>query len=333
MTTTGARPDAGADRRPQDVRAADGRRPDVPERDALPVEELGARDALPRVLKVVGAIVAPTSLLTGLLFYFGRSRGAGYYRYFHVNATVLDLSTNDVLVAGVDGLFVPISVACSLALVALWLNRLLLTRMPDGARRRVLRVLVPAAGTVGAGLMTLAFVDLFTDGAVLGVNSPTGGLGLALGVVLSLYAVRLVRLESPVAGRRPAGGGLAEWAAAFLLVSIGLFWAAGGYAFGVGTGGASTLHRALPGVPEAVLYSERSLSLVVPGVTEVRCADPDAAYRFRYDGLRLVRRAGDQYLLLPATWNRDTGVAVLISRGAGIRLEFAAPGQVREGAC
>jgi hypothetical protein len=181
---------------------------------------------------------------------------------------VLDLTTNDYLLAGIDGLFVPIAVASLLALVCLWLNRLLLTRLPGDARRRAVRILVPVAAVAGAVLMTLAFLDLLTEGEVFGVNSPNGGLCLALGVILLAYAVRLIRLSlpplAPVHGRRPAATGLAEWGAAFLLVSIGLFWAADGYAFGVGTGRAITLHRALPVVPEAVLYSSQSLSLDVP---------------------------------------------------------------------
>lgn len=291
-------------------------------------EEIGATDALPRLFKVLGGIVAPTSLLTGLLFYFGRSRAAGYYRFFHVNSTVLDLSTNDYLFSGVDGLFVPIAVTSLVALLSLWANRLLLTRVPPTARRRTLRVLVPLSGVTGAVLVGLAFADLLTEGGVFGTNSATGGLLLAVGVVLLVYAVRLVRLAPPRTPqsypRRPATG-LGEWAAAFLLVSIGLFWAADAYAFGVGTGGAITLYRALPTVPEAIVYSAQSLSLDVPGVKEVRCSDPDAAFRFRYDGLRLVRQAGDQYLLLPVTWDRSTGAAVLLPRGNGIRLEFRAP--------
>jgi hypothetical protein len=322
MTTTGARPDAGEQQ--SHAPAGDGHPP-----GAVPTEpataELGATDALPRLFKVFGGIVAPTSLLTGLLFYFGRSRAAGYYRYFHVNSTVLDLSTNDYLFTSVDGLFVPLSVAALLALVALWANRLLLTRVSAGRRRRAVRLLAPAAGLIGAVLVVLAFTDLLTEGNVFGSNSPTGGLCLAVGVLLAVYAVRLLRLTAPApeqAGGRRAATGLAEWGAAFLLVSIGLFWAAQAYAFGVGIGGAITLHRALPTVPEAVLYSQQSLSLDVPGVTEVRCADPDAAYRFRYDGLRLVRQAGNQYLLLPATWDRTTGTAVLIPRSATVRLEF-----------
>ncbi|TFV62563.1 UNVERIFIED_ORG: hypothetical protein E4P37_16795 [Bacillus sp. AZ43] len=313
-----------------EVPAADGRAPGLL---AGPVEtaaeELGAREAFPRLLKVFGAVLAQTSLLTGLLFYFGRSRSAGYYRYFRVNFTVLDLTTNDFLFAGIDGLFVPIAVACLLALLLLWLNRLLLTRVPEHARSRAVRVLVPLAAVTGVVLVGLAFLDLVAEGGVFGANSPIGGLCLAVGVIALVYAVRLVRLFLPPVtgpdGRPTATTGLAEWGAAFLLVTIGLFWAADGYAYGVGTRGAITLHRALPDVPEAVLYSAQSLSLGADGVTERRCGDPEAAYRFRYDGLRLVRQTGDQYVLLPATWTREDGTALLIARGEGVRLEFRAP--------
>ena len=175
--------------------------------DGVPVEhtaeEIGATEALPRLFKVFGGIVAPTSLLTGLLFYFGRSRASGYYRYFHVNATVLDLSTNDYLFSGVDGLFVPVAVACLLALLVLWGNRLLLTRGASGARRRTVRVLVPLAGVTGAVLVGLAFADLLTEGGVFGTNSATGGLFLVIGVILLVYAVRLLRLFMPAADPAP----------------------------------------------------------------------------------------------------------------------------------
>jgi hypothetical protein len=333
MTATEVGPDAGPPRLPaQEARAGNGAGPENPhEAPAETAEDLGAGEALPRLLKVFGGIVAPTSLLTGLLFYFGRSRSAGYYRYFGINSTTLDLTTNDYLYSGIDGLFVPIASTSLLALVFLWLNRLLLTRLPGHARRRAVRVLVPVAAVAGAVLVTLAFLDLLTQAKVFAVNSPSGGLCLALGVILLVYAVRLIRLSLPpaasVRGRRSEATGLAEWGVAFVLVSIGLFWAADGYAFGVGTGGAITLHRALPVQPEAVLYSEQSLSMDVAGVTETRCADPDAAYRFRYTGLRLVRQAGNQYVLLPATWTRSTGTAVLITRSASIRLEFRPAGQ------
>ena len=65
-------------------------------------------EVLPRLLKVFGAIIAPTTLLTGLLFYFGRLHITGFFRYFRVNFTVLDLTVNDYLIRSADGLFRPV---------------------------------------------------------------------------------------------------------------------------------------------------------------------------------------------------------------------------------
>jgi hypothetical protein len=306
-----------------------GARPDEPAPEATIT--LGAAEALPRLLKVTGAVVAPATLLTALLFQFGRLYSAGYFRFYGVNFTVLDLTLNDYLVSGADGLWVPLAAACVLTLLLVWLHRMLLSRLPAEGRTRALRVLIPAAGVAGAVLMGLALLDLVTDVRLFWGDSEAGGLSLAVGTLLVVYAVRLVRLtprsdaarrDDPAARRRAQTAGLVEWGATFLLVSAGLYWAAGQYAFGVGTSRAMQLQAALPYQPAAVLYSEKSLSMDVTGVTELHCQDPDAAYRYRYDGLRLVRQAGNQYLLVAATWTRATGTAVLIPRGGGVRLEF-----------
>lgn len=321
MTATDARPQVdghpdgeGRAERPHEAPVAPATPP--PDEDGL-----GAGEALPRLVKIAGEVVAPATLLTVLLFQFGRLHAAGYFRHFGVNFTVLDLTTTDFLIVGADGLFIPAAGACVLALVLLWLHRLVLGRVRAGTWRRVARTLVPVAGVLGAVMVGLALLDLLTPVRLFWGNSEAGGLSLAIGVLLLVYALRLVRLSHGVQ-RRSERAELAEWGAAFLLVSVGLYWAVGVYAQGVGTGRALQLQAALPLQPAAVLYSEQSLSLTADGVTEVRCADPDAAYRFRYDGLRLVRQAGDQYLLVAATWTRPTGTAILIPRGDGVRLEF-----------
>ena len=168
MTATETGADAGSTEAHARV-GGDGAAPGTthPAPDAAP-EELGATDALPRLFKVFGGIIAPTSLHTALLFYFGRSRAAGYYRYFHVNSTVLDLSTNDYLFSGVDGLFVPVAEAALLALVLLWLNRLLLTRVPSGARRR------PRGGTrVSNSLFSQSSTNASRAATAIGTKSPS----------------------------------------------------------------------------------------------------------------------------------------------------------------
>ena len=284
---------------------------------------LDATEALPRLVRIVGEVVAPATLLTALLFQSGRFHAAGYFRHFGVNFTVLDLTMQDYLVGGADGLFVPLAGACLLALVALSLHRLLLVRLPRPARGRVLRWLAPVAGIVGVVLLALALVDMLTDVRLFWGDSEAGGLSLAVGSLLFVYGMRLARLArhgSP--RRRSEGAELAEWGAAFLLVSVGLYWAVQQYAFGVGAGRAEQLENALARQPAAVLFSAQSLNLDVEGVTEVECGGEEAAYRFRYDGLRLVRQSGDQYLLLASSWTRETGSAVLIPRSGDVRLEF-----------
>ena len=65
----------------------------------------------PALFKVSGAVLGSTTVLTGLLFYFGRLHITGFFRYLRVNFTVLDLTPNDYLIRSADGLFVPLTTA------------------------------------------------------------------------------------------------------------------------------------------------------------------------------------------------------------------------------
>ncbi|WP_160320109.1 hypothetical protein [Rhodococcus rhodochrous] len=78
-----------------------------------------------------------------------------------------------------------------------------------------------------------------------------------------------------------------------------------------------------PAQPSVSVCSAQSLGLSAPGVIELDCKDADAAYPFRYDGLKLILPSGDQYLLLPVEWSRDTGVAFLLPRSEAIRTDFS----------
>jgi hypothetical protein len=330
--------------RPAHRRAAraDGAQPPVDAAAPQATRQDGAvvpdeQEVLPRLLKVAGAIVAPTTLLTGLLFYFGRLHITGFFRYFRVNFTVLDLTVNDYLIRSADGLFRPLAAVTVFGLAALGGNRFLVERLVPERRLDVLRTLIPVLSAVGVLLLGIAVADLAQDGPLVHDYPEVGGLGLSGGVLLLAYAAHMSRTSGRrrvVTGRRVAETTvLAEWGLTFLLLSIGLFWAVGSYAITVGTGRAQQAQADLPTTADAVLYSEQSLRLAVAGVTEVRCLDPDAAYRFRYDGLKLLLQSGDQYLFLPTEWTRENGTAVLIPRGDSVRLEFAPPGQQRQPVC
>ncbi len=277
-------------------------------------------------------------MLTALLLYFGRLHLTGLTQYFGLQYSVLDLSSQDYLVRSADGLVLPAVIAACVVLLALWGNQILTRALGSGARQKALLVVIPVAATLGSSLIALALLDAFGVD-IFGSFGEGRGLSLALGAPLLVYSVRLIRFYLPAYHRgrqRGAVSGsvlLAEWVAVLVLVSVGLFWAIGTYAVGVGTGRAEQLQAMLPTMPDTVVFSDKDLDLDQPGVRAQPCTRPDHAYGFRYDGLRFVLQSSNQYLLLPAGWTPDAGAAILLPRRDGIRLEFNWSSEWRPNAC
>lgn len=311
-----------------------------PETGPATESSLSEAAALPQVLKIVGAVLAPTTLLTALMYYFGRLEAAAFLWYLGAQVSVLDLTVQDYLTNSVDSMIPPLITVAGVTLLALWVHQLLLGALPARTRRVVWRVLMPVAAIAGVVLVSLAIADV-VRGTVFPASFLEGrGLSLSIGVLLLTYATRLWRLliaerrPQRVPRRAPGAVAVAEWGAVFVLVSVGLFWAVGSYAIGAGISNAQELEASLPSRSDVVAYSEKRLSLHAPGIREVTCQYPDAAYRFRYEGLKLVPlQSADQYLLLPAGWTHANGAAILLSRSASLRLEFSPPGHVRNATC
>jgi hypothetical protein len=325
-TTRGAQSTAKAPATPLE-RSADepGESPDVTRSGSSPAEAAERVSGLPpQLAKVLGGIVAPTTLLTALLYYFGWSHAYWFCNYFGLNSTVLGFTSTDYMMRSVDALFVPMTVAASAALLAVWGHSLLRARLAAGSRPRAFRFIVPIMAIVGGVLVLGGFASVFTT-TVLSEHLVAAPLSLGFGVLLLVYAVHLRRLVAEKYESTSNGRGLAaivEWAVVFVLIGLSLFWAATDYSAAVGRSRASHFVADLPSYPNVVIYSERSLSLQAPGVREARCKDTQAAYRFRYDGLKLVLESGDQYLFLPAEWTPTNGVAILLPRTSSLRLEF-----------
>ncbi|AZM49645.1 hypothetical protein DMB38_31170 [Streptomyces sp. WAC 06738] len=325
---------------------ADGQAPDATNAGPLPgMRRFGA---------LFGAVVAPTSFVTGLMYYFGLNQAWWFYAYFGVDATLLGLGTTDYLVISVDALFVPMVVTATVGLTAFWGHDLLRSRLAAGARSPALRVLVPALGATGALLALSGFWTVLDNDFFLRHHLAIAPLSLAIGVILLAYALQLRRTLPPDALRpdpptptqdpdepgdgqrapqpqppaqhrlapRPEWAAVAEWAVVFVLVGLSLIWAATDYAASVGRARAQQLVARLPTSTTAVLRSERSLSIDAPGVRELRCADATSGYPYRYEGLVLVIQSADQYVLLPRTWQPRQSVALVIPRTASVRLEF-----------
>jgi hypothetical protein len=281
-----------------------------------------AVSGLPQLTKLLAGVVAPTTLLTALMFYFGWMHAYWFFDYFGVNSTLLGLTSVDFVMRSADALFVPMTVLACAVLLALWAQAALRARLAAGRRSALTRRLAPILIGTGALLTFAGLVSVFTP-TPLDRRVAAAPLCLGGGVLLLLYGVRLGRAVHAIERDPPAWAPVAEWAGVFVLVSLSLFWAATDYSAAVGRSQARQYASSLSREPDLALYSERSLRLHGPGVREVRCQDPEATYRYRYDGLKLMLQSAGQYVLIPEKWSPATGTTFVVPRVDSLRLEFA----------
>lgn len=289
-----------------------------------------SNSATTRVVKVAAAVIAQTTVLTALLFYFGWMHAYYFYGYFGVDSSTLGLTRQDFLMRAQDGLFIPALVIGMSWLPLLWLHNLFRRRVVDGATPGTRNAILRGLFAAGATLATVGLVNAFVQTPIHGYVALAPAL-LVVGVLLIVYSTNMRRgFEIRAGGARSADRvpltAVAEWTAIVVVLALGLFWAVNDYSTAVGASRAAQQVRQLSDLPDVSVYSEKGLGLDAAGITEVPCADPDAAYRFRYDGLKLIDQAGDQYLFLPGGWTPFTGVAVLLPRKDSLRLEFRLAG-------
>ncbi|KZB79459.1 hypothetical protein [Amycolatopsis regifaucium] len=278
----------------------------------------------PQALKLVGTVLANTTLLTALLYFFGLVETQVLFAYFRVHYTLLAQTPDEIFARGADGLYLPVAGAAGTVLGFLVAVRILRLRLTETAWTRLLRICTPIAAVLGASLLvTIVFVALnpepFRD------HPGLPGLGFALGVLMLLFAWRRWTSDSR--------SSLLELVLAYALVSIGLFWAVSDYSAAVGTRRGFETAAGLPSRPAATLYSAESLNLTAGGVLQVRCAAPDAAYKYRYTGMKLLLQSGGQYVFVPSDWRASTGVAFVLPKTEKLRLEFGPARSVPPAAC
>ncbi|RSN11292.1 hypothetical protein DMC63_29750 [Streptomyces sp. WAC 05977] len=279
-------------------------------------------------LKLVGAVLANTTLLTALLYYFGLVYTQTYFAYFRVHYTLLGQTPDEIFGRGVDGVLLPLTAVAGAALLFLVLTRFLKIRLGEASWSRLLRICAPAAGVLGLALLAVTTV-IALDPEPLRDRPGLPGVGFALGVLMALFSWRHWTSRRTGSTR----SNVAELVTGYALVSIGLFWAVGDYSGAVGTSRAFEASGLIPARPAATVYSAESLNLTANGVTQVKCADPGSAYKYRYTGLKLLLQSSGQYVFLPTNWRASTGVAFVIPKTDKLRLEFGPSRSVPPPAC
>jgi hypothetical protein len=279
-------------------------------------------------LELVGLVVAPTTLVTALAFYFGWMLTYSRAAYFGIDSSALGFSTQDYLLRSADALFVPLGAAIVLALGILWLHGHATRQLGDRRRRQRLRIAARAAGVAGAVLFALGIVSVFEPLSFSPhylFPSASPGIGIAL-LAYALHLLDRVRAAEqseipPVADKRSR---VAAITLVGLLIVLSAFWTASTYANALGRGRAAQLAATLSARPHVTVFAPRRLSIDASGVAERRLTGEDLAYRYRYSGLRLLIRSGGKYFLLPDRWTRSSGAAIVLADSPDYRFEFGA---------
>ncbi|TDB85300.1 hypothetical protein E1264_21595 [Actinomadura sp. KC216] len=294
---TGARAEA-PDREPPDTGAA----PD------------GGQRAIGQLVEIAGRVLASTGVLTAILYYFGYVRERALFSYFGIDLGTVGFTTTDYLVVSAGPVFSPLASVMVFGVGALVAHHLLVHLLRGASHR--MRVLVCLLLTALAfTLLTIGAVSLHrhADDAVSGPYLSPAALG---GGTLLLEYVAEAATRYGV-----ARGGWSEILAStrpvrrLMLIALALiaaFWATANAAQEHGIDAARAIELSLPTSPQAVVYSRQRLHITGSGVAVLRLDAKDAAFSYRYNGLRTLAHEGGRWFLLPVGWTRHNGATVIL---------------------
>ena len=286
-------------------------------------------------LRGIGTVVAPTSAVTALLYYFGWSRTNVQSHQLGLDDSLLGYTTQDYLLRSMSSMLAPLVIGVLATLVGLAAHAAIMawargagtgsagSEGMDPGRRRSLRRL--AAGLAIVGAVALAVGGLGTRATrpsdFVYVASP---ICVTVGIVLVVYAANLYRRflmggDLERAAGELQGLHLVASGAVVMLLLLSLFWNVSHYAAIKGRNLAATVEKLLPRQPSVIVYSQKRLYLQPP-VVETRLDPQDAAYNFAYTGLKLLFRSDRKYFLRPS--DPSSQANIVIPDGLDIRLEF-----------
>jgi hypothetical protein len=280
-------------------------------------------EGLSRLARLAGTVIAPVTAITALMIYFGWARASTTYGIFGIHHSVLGFSFQDYLFRSIEATFRPAALLLLVILVAVPAHLGLIKVMERGWRRQTALPLA-AAGMASTVVGLLGFLDVVT----YRVAWPVIPLSLGLGLLLIGYATSLWRATSDTQ-LRPLGGSdvidIVTRAAFAAFLTLMLVWSVAVYAQIRGAQDAQQIARRPASLTGVVVFSKDPLHLSGGGIRQIVLIGDGENNRenryYRYDGLRLLVRANDRYILLPANW-RPGMRAMVLPDAPTVRLEF-----------
>lgn len=282
-----------------------------------------------RWLSLAALVVAPTSLITGLCYFFGLLFIRSKLQYFGVDPSTLGYTSADYAVTTI-GLFFFAALRVLIVLAALVVLVVALRHWAATGRRiTLLRSIAWLLAGLGTVSLTVAVVWLASERNLITwvIDNPTQmHMAVAIATGIALLAAGYWTLTLTGLGRLPkvAERSLLVLAATGLVVA--LFWVTDLYAVQQGKGHgafASTQLWAADGDYTAVQL-DTTETLDLPGsmvkTTVLPSQGPPAPPIYRYQCLRVLEAHGGRYVLVPARWSREQGYAITVTPDATHRI-------------
>jgi hypothetical protein len=273
-------------------------------------------------LTAAAGIIAPTTIITALLYYYGYVASYARFDSFGVDISTLQLSTQELLLESVEVIYVPCAVLLAALVAVLVIRARTRSALAAPAPHPWLRRAGWAALILGVLALGRAAYGVFVPAvAMVEVPPATTPFCLGAGAALAMYGRELLIATSRGADQdRPPETGVRLLVAGIVVLS--LFWMANTFASAYGRSQTEAGRWSPAERPAVTLDTEEQLYL------NAACAelttlpqDTDQRYRYRYRGLRLLAVGGERLFLVPERW-RD-GCPVVVLPYDSVRVQFS----------
>ncbi len=293
--------------------------------------------SLRTTLRGLATLVAPTSLVTSLLYYFGWARASRQSQAMGFHVSLLGFTTQDYVLQSLAPMFRPLLVGLLASIGGLLLHGGILlyaSRAAPGLedpqreqRQRNVRRFAAVLAGLGAVLLVLGIVGGATHrpSRLVSIGYPLCFTASIAGAAYAVYLSQRFRRRD-VRRRltpelRTVQLGLSTLVVLLLLLT--LFWSVSNYAENKGNDLALYIERELDTFPDVTLYSAKRLFLEAP-VVETPLDGENGAYRFKYTGLKFLARTKTSYWLRPVA--EPPQANIFLADSPDLRFEFSNPG-------
>ncbi|MBF6338507.1 hypothetical protein IU450_21810 [Nocardia abscessus] len=279
---------------------------------------------LQRWVGFIGAVVAPTTIITALCYYFGYVYTRKKLAHFGVDCDALGFTSSDYVVGSVSVLYAPLLLLLVGWFSAAWVGTYAGRFIRSGQRPRLVRTIGRTVLTLGAVFITTGITGVVVpwltpeSPAISWAFSPTtlgsGGLLIVVG-----YWVLSTSTTEP-STRGPTPTTRVNQTIAIAVSLLALFAVMNSFATRLGDNAAQTAAHEL-WTRESVVSVVTDERLDVPRnlIAETLVeTQPQQPPRFRYQCFRALVARGDLWVLVPAKWSQDNGFAVIVPADSSI---------------